>query len=185
MPIYAPGTQHAFHVAIVPRAPDMIHDLVATVFNDSCADFGGECIQYLIPGGAFPFALATFACAFQGVEDAFGIIDLVDGSRAFGAVASSAAWMVGVALEFFDTTCFLIHISHQTTGGFAVKADGGNDGVVPFDFARPGFGVVFYPVMPAFGRWTRGQVSHGHLFTARCNVVLQRYLGHLSLQFRF
>src|SRR6266700_3592069 len=113
MPIYAPGTQHAF-----------------------------------------PFPLATFATTFQRVEDTFRIIDLVDGSRAFGAVTSATARVIGVALEFFDTTCFLVHVGHQTTGGFAVKADGGNDGIMLFDFARPGFGVVFYPVVPAFGRRT-------------------------------
>src|SRR5437762_4433216 len=153
MPIYAPGAKHTLHIAIVTRAPDMIHDLVTTVFDDSCADFGGECIQYLIPGSAFPFALSTFATTFQRVEDAFRIIDLVDGSRAFSAVASPAAGVIGIALEFFDTTGFLVHVGHQTTGGFAVKADGGNDGIVPFYFTRPGFSVVFYPVVPAFGWW--------------------------------
>jgi len=131
----------------------MIHDLIASVFDDGCTDFGGECVQYLIPGGAFPFALATFATTLQRVEDTFRVIDLVDGSRAFGAVASPATWMIGVALEFFDTTSFLVYIGHQATGGFAVKADGGNDGIVPFNFARPGFGVVFYPIVPPFGWW--------------------------------
>src|SRR5262245_15969313 len=151
VPIYAPGTQHTLHIAIVARASDMIHDLVATVFDDGRADFGGECVQYLIPGGAFPFPLATFARPFQRVDDPFRIVDLVDGSRAFGAVPSATARVIGIALEFFDTTSLLVHVGHQTTGGFAVKADGGNDGIVPFDFTRPGFGVVFNPVVPAFG----------------------------------
>src|SRR6266516_8196864 len=151
MPIYAPGAQDTLHIAIVAWAPDMIHDLVATVFDDGCADFSSECVQYLIPRGAIPFALATFPRTFQRVEDAFRIVDLVDGSRAFGTIASPTAWVIGVALEFFDTTSFLIHVGHQTTGGLAVKADRWNDGIVPFDFARPCFGVVFYPVVPAFG----------------------------------
>src|SRR6266516_7739934 len=159
MPIYAPCAKHSLHIAVVAGASNMIHDLVATVFDDGCADLVGKCVQHLVPGSALPFSLATFACTFQRVEDAFRIMYLVDGSWTFGAVASATAWMIGVAFEFFDKTCFLIHIRHQTTGGFAVKADGGNDGVVLFDFARPRFGVVFYPVVPAFGRRTRGQVS--------------------------
>src|SRR5207248_828103 len=153
MAIYTPGAEHTLHVAIVPGATNMIHDLVATAFDDGCTYFGGECVQDFVPGGALPFPLTTFARTFQGIEDAFRIIDLVDGSRAFGAVASSAAWMIGIAFEFFDSTCFLVHIGHQTTGGFAVKADSGNDGIMLFDFARPCFGVVFYPVVPAF--WWR------------------------------
>src|SRR5437660_587503 len=46
MPIDAPCTKHTFHVAIVAWASDMIHDLVATVFDDGCTDFGGECIHF-------------------------------------------------------------------------------------------------------------------------------------------
>src|SRR5207245_11426182 len=116
MPIYAPGTQHAFHVAIVPWATNMIHDLVATVFNDGCAYFGGECLQHLVPGGAFPFPLATFATTFQRVEDTFRIIDLVDVSRAFGAVTSATASVIGVALAFFISTCFFVIVCNQSTG---------------------------------------------------------------------
>src|SRR5215471_13065082 len=136
MPVHSPCSKHAFHITIVAWSSDMIHDFVATVFDDGSSDFGGECIQYLIPGGAFPFALATFATTFQRVEDTFGIVDLVDGSRAFGAVPSTTAWVIGVALEFFNTTSLFVYVGQQTTGSFAVEADGGNDVIVPFDFAR-------------------------------------------------
>src|SRR6516162_6555855 len=101
MPIYAPCAKHALHIAIVARASNMIHNLVATVFDDGSAYFGSESVQHLVPGGAIPFPLATFATTFQRVENAFRVIDLVDGSRAFGAVASPAARVIGVALEFF------------------------------------------------------------------------------------
>src|SRR6266566_2129731 len=172
VPVYTPGTQHALHVAIVPRSPDVIHDLVTMVLDNGCADFGGEGVQHLIPGGALPLTLAALACAFQGIEDALRVIDLVDGSRSLGAVASATAWMIRVALEFFDTACLLVYIGQQATGSFAVNADGGYDGVVLFDFAWPGFGIVFNPVMPALGWRTGGQVSHGHLFSAWGNVLL-------------
>src|SRR5260370_9852564 len=108
VPVHAPGTQHALHVAIVPWAPDMIHDLVATIVDNSCADFGGECVQHLVPVGACPFAFATFACTFQGAKDAFRLIDLGVGRRTFGAVASPAAWWMRAAFEFVAQSCFLI-----------------------------------------------------------------------------
>src|SRR5260370_38458643 len=98
----------------------MIHDLVETIVDNICADFGGECVQHLVPGGALPFTLATFACTFQGVKDAFWVIYLVDGSRTFGAVASASAWLIVIAFEFFGTPCLLIHISHQHTSDFAL-----------------------------------------------------------------
>src|SRR5258708_34570398 len=88
-------------------------------FDDGRADFASKCFQYLVPGGAFPFALAAFTCTFQGIEDTLGIIDLVDSGWAFGAVAPATARVVGVALVFFDATRLVITLSHQSTGGLA------------------------------------------------------------------
>ena len=127
MPIDAPCTKHTFHVAIVAWSSDMIHDLIATVFDDGCADFGGECVQYLIPGGAFPFALSTFATTFQRVEDAFRIVDLVDGGRAFGAVAATAAGMRRIAFKLLHPHLLFVYIGKQAAGGLAVETDGGNE----------------------------------------------------------
>src|SRR5258708_5242850 len=170
--IYAPGASHTLHITTVSRSPDMIHHLVATPLDDSCANFAGECFQYLVPRGTLPFSFTAFACAFQRVEDALRVIDLVDSSRSLGAVAPAAARVIGIALEFFDTARPLIHVSHQATCGLAVEADGRNYRVVFFDFARPCFCIIFDPIVPAVRWWTRGQVSHGHLLSTRSDVLL-------------
>src|SRR5258707_8690779 len=181
MAVYTPGTEYTFHVAVVPGSPDVIHYFVMAAFDDGSADFARKCFQYLVPGGAFPFALATFTCTFQGIEDTLGIIDLVDSGWAFGAVAPATARVIGVALEFFDATRLFINVGQQSTGGFAVEADSRNNFVTFFDLARPGPGIVLYPVLPALRRRAGGQISHGDLFSTWCYVGPEGNLGHLFI----
>src|SRR5438132_12306874 len=101
--IHAPRTQYALHVAIVSRPPNMVHHFVAAVFDNSCANFGSECFQCLIPGCTLPLAFAALACTLQRIENALRVIDLVNGSRSLRTIATAAARMIGIALKFLDT----------------------------------------------------------------------------------
>src|SRR5690348_11098810 len=152
--IYTPCTQHALHVAIVSGSPNVIHDLVAPPFDDGGTNFGGKGIQHLIPGDALPPALAALAEALQRVQDAFWIIDLVDGGRTFGTVAPATARMIRVAFQFLDAARLFIDIGQQPAGGLTVETDGRDNLVMSLDFARPRLRIVFYPVVPAFRRRT-------------------------------
>src|SRR5260370_40654305 len=114
MAIYTPGTEYTFHVAVVPGSPDVIHYFVMAAFDDGSADFASKCFQYLVPGGAFPFALAAFSCTFQGIEDTLGIIDLVDSGSVFCAVQPAPAPAIGVVLRFFAGTPLFINVGHQS-----------------------------------------------------------------------
>src|SRR5260370_41359004 len=101
----------------------MIHHLVATPLDDSCANFAGECFQYLVPRGTLPFAFTAFACAFQRVEDALRVIDLVDSSGSLSAVAPAPAGGIGIAFEFFDPARLLIPESIQAQSALPVEAE--------------------------------------------------------------
>src|SRR5215472_6936075 len=111
MSIDTPCAQHTLHVAIVPRSPDMIHHLVATVLNNCFADFVGESIKDFVPGGTLPLALSAFAYTFQRIEDTLRVIDLVDRGGTLSTVTAATAGMIGVAFKFFDKARFPIHIS--------------------------------------------------------------------------
>src|SRR5947208_8823918 len=154
------------------RPTHVIHHLVATVLNDGGPNFAGKGFQYLVPGRAFPLALSTLACASERIQNAFGVIDLVDRSRSLGTVAPSTAGMIGVALKFFDSSGLFIHVSHQSAGSLTVEADSGDYFVMFLYFARPSPGIVLNPIMPAFWRWARGQVTHSHLLPAWGNMLL-------------
>src|SRR5579859_5360843 len=172
MPIHAPRAQHALHVAIVARSPDVVHHLVAAIFHNSGANRTGEGVQRLVPGRALPFALSALASALQGIENALRVVDLVDGRRAFGAVAPATAGVVGIAFELFDTPALFVHVGQQTAGSLAVKTNRRDQLVAAFHLARPGPRIVLHPVLPAFRRRTRSQVAHRHLFSTGRDMLL-------------
>src|SRR5579875_526611 len=171
MTIHAPRTQHALHITVVPGSSDMVHHFITASLNDGGTNLCRESFQHLVPGRALPFAFATPARTLQGIEDALRIVDLVDGSRAFGAVSSTTARVVRIALEFFDTSALFINIGEQATGRLTVETDGRDNGVMLFNFARPGFRIIFDPVIPFFRRWAGSEVSHGHLFAAGSKML--------------
>src|SRR6266480_4386617 len=70
--VNAPGGENAFCKAILPRSPDVVHDLVAAVLDDRFANARREIIQNPVPGDLFPFAFAAFAHALQRIKNAIG-----------------------------------------------------------------------------------------------------------------
>src|SRR5260370_847852 len=111
-----------------------------------------EVIKRLVPGVALPLALAALPSAFERIENAFGIVDLVDGGRALGAVAPATARVIGVALKALHAPALFIDVGHQAARRLAVEADGGDNLIVLFDFARPCLRIVFNPVAPLLRR---------------------------------
>ena len=164
--IHAPGAQDALHITVMPRPANVIHDFIATTFNNGGSDFAGKGLQYFVPRCAFPLALTTLPYAFQRIQDTFGIVDLVDGGWSFGTVAPSTARMIGITFKFFDPSRLFVHVSHQATSRLAVEADGRNDLVVLLYLARPCSGIVFDPIVPAFRRRTRCEVTNRHRLPA-------------------
>src|ERR1700731_683303 len=124
--IHAPGTQDALHITVMPRPTHGIQGLIAASLRNGGSDFAGKGLQYFVPRRAFPLALTTLPYAFQGIQDTFGIVDLVDGGRSFGTVASSTARVIGITLKFFNPSRLFVHVSHQATSRLAVEADGRN-----------------------------------------------------------
>src|SRR5258708_5363767 len=172
MTINAPSTQHTFHVTVMARTAHMIHNLVTAILDNRSANFTGKGLQHLVPSGALPFAFAALTRAFQGIQDALGVIHLVDGGRAFSTVASTTAGMIGVAFEFSNAACLFIDVCHQSTGSLAVETNGRNDFVVFLYFTRPGFCIIFNPIMPTLRWWARDQITHGHLLTTWRDMLL-------------
>src|SRR6266568_7022970 len=170
--IDTPGPQYTLHIAIVSRSPHMIHHFVTTTLNNGGANFSGKRIQHLIPCGTLPSAFAALALPFERIQNAFRVIDLVDGGWSFRAVTPATTRMIGITLKAFDAPCFFVNIGEQAASCLAVEADGRDNLVVLLSFARPNLCVIFHPVMPAFRGWTGRQVSHRHWLATRCNVAL-------------
>src|SRR5260221_13308944 len=97
MTINAPGTQHAFHVAVMAGTTYVIHNLVTAILDNRSANFTGKGLQYLVPAGALPFSFAALTRSFKGIQDARGVIHLVDGGCTFSTIVSTAVRMKRVS----------------------------------------------------------------------------------------
>src|SRR5216683_7547294 len=85
--VNAPGSHDAFGETILARAPDVIHNLVTAIFDDSFANPRGDVVKSSVPGRLFPLACPTFSGSFQRIKNAIGIVNLIERGRTFGAIA--------------------------------------------------------------------------------------------------
>src|ERR1051326_6448884 len=157
VPVHAPGRQYAVHVAVLARASDVVHDLGTAFLLDRLAHARRDVVQYGVPADALPLAAAARADPAQRKKNAFGVIDLVDGGRAFGAIPTAAGGMVWIALELADLQCLPVDVRQQATSCFAVEANGRHDLVVLLNLARPGGRLVLRPIIPLLGWRVRNQ----------------------------
>src|SRR5215203_3029454 len=99
MTIDAPRGENAFGETIFARPAHVIHDLLAAVLDDRVANALGDRVERFVPGGAFPLTFAAFTGAFERVENAIGIVDLIQRCGTFGAISSTRAGMFGIPLK--------------------------------------------------------------------------------------
>src|SRR6266498_1657700 len=127
VPVDAPAGQHPLGEAVLTWPADVVHDLVGPPFLERAADAAGDVVQGLVPAHLDPAALAPGADPFQGVQDAVGVGDLVEGGRSLGAVAAPRAGVLGVALELADLQRLPVHVTDSPARGLPVLARGGGE----------------------------------------------------------
>src|SRR6185503_16430256 len=120
--------------------------------DDRLADARGDVGHRLVPRDALPAVLAALPGALQRVEDAVGIVDLVEGRRPLRAVAPARARVLGVALELTNFERLAVHVGQQAAGRLAVEARRRHQHVVALDALRPRPRVELDPVVPALAR---------------------------------
>ena len=125
--VNTPRVQHALVVyKLMARTPNVIHDFVLASFPQSQPNAGSEVVENFIPADAFPFSFSALAGSPQGIQNAFRIVDLVDGRRALGAIAAAAAGVRRIAFKLLHLHFFFVDIGQQSARGFTIEADGGN-----------------------------------------------------------
>src|SRR6185369_5985682 len=129
------------------------------VLDDRIANALCECVECFVPGRAFPFSFAAFACTFEWIKNAIWIGYLVQRCRAFRAVASTRARVFGVAFKLLNVARDFIDISEQATCRFAVEARGRDDRVMALFAFRPRARIELGPVVPALLRRKRGEMT--------------------------
>src|SRR5262249_1424477 len=146
----APGVEDALEVdQFVPGAAQVIHDLLLPSLDEGGTNAAADIIQHLVPGDTLPLTTPPRAGTAKRIEDALGVMPLVQGRRSLGAVPPAAPRMLGIALELLDLESLLVHVGEQAARGLAVEANGGHQAVAPGDTAGPGARVELLPIAPA------------------------------------
>ena len=108
--VYAPRLQHPICVALMARSSHVVDHTVLRASLEGGTDLGGNLVKCLIPGNLFPFTCTAWALASHRVENSLRVLNLVNRRWTLGAVASTAARMLRVALELCDLAGFLVDI---------------------------------------------------------------------------
>ena len=179
----APGEQHALDEAILAVAADVVHHLVVAALLDRLADPPGDVIEGVIPGHALELRGAAWAGPLERVEDALGILGLVDRRRALGAIAPTGSGMGRVALDLDDLFGLLVDVGEQAARGLAVEACRRHQHVVLLDLLGVRLGVVHHDVVPGLDRRIVRQCAsraHAECFGPGCIGAVRD--GHVSPQ---
>src|SRR5689334_13089897 len=153
-----PGMEHPLQIdELVAGAAEVIHDLLRPALDERFTNPSRDVVEHLVPRHALPFAAAPRAVAPHRIENALGVLHLIERRGALGAVASATARVQRVALELLDAERLLVDVREQPTRRLAVEADRRNQRVTSRDLSRPGDRIELLPVVPALDGWVRGQ----------------------------
>ena len=174
VPIDVPCLQHPIHISFMTRPPYMVCNFIIAALLQRLAYTSCNVVQHFIPGHPFPVARSAFALPLERIEDTIRIRDLVDGSRAFGTVATTAARVVRIALKLAHRIGLLVYKGRQSASAFTVEAGRRNDGIMFFHLARMVLCLIFHPVIPFFGGRETGQIRRlGHVGQIPVPVFVQ------------
>src|SRR5262249_39101230 len=164
----APGMEHALQIdELMARTAAVIHGLLGAPLDEGLPKKSGDIVEHFVPRHALPLAAAARPRAAHRIEDALGILDLIQRRGPLRAVAAPAARVHRVALELLDAQCLLVDVREQPARGLAVEADGGNELVAPRNLSRPRDGIELLPIVPALDGRVRGETSLARYEVAR------------------
>ena len=110
--VYAPSVKHPLVVdEFVTRTTDVDHDFISPVFLQRFTNASGDVVQNFIPTHPLPFPFSAPACPLERISDSFGIVDLIQRRRSFGAISPAAPWMLGIAFEPADFQGIFLYVA--------------------------------------------------------------------------
>ncbi len=119
--INTPGGEDALGETVLTGSPDVIHDLVAPIFDDRFANARGDIIQNPVPRYLFPFTFTAFAGALEWKKNAIGILNLVECCRTFGTITPARTRMFRIAFKLLNVTSDFVDVGEQAAGRLTVE----------------------------------------------------------------
>src|SRR5262245_7434470 len=122
MAVDAPCLKHPFHVSVVTRPAHVVHDFIPAPLEDQLSNLRRDLVQNLIPTDPLPLSFTPFTRTFQGIQDAFGVLDLVDSRGSLGAIAATAGRMVGIPFHAPNRPILLVDEGKKPASCFTIEA---------------------------------------------------------------
>ena len=109
---------------IAPPCPLGSGDRPGAVFFGGFFDFSGNGVQRFIPADPLPFAFALFPGPLIGIDNAVGIIDMLDAGKTLGAHRAAGG---GIRITFDMGNYAVGHFDQNTAAAVTAFAGGFND----------------------------------------------------------
>src|SRR5262249_49964602 len=111
-----------------------------------------EIVQCLVPADALPLPFSARPNATHRVENALGIVNLIERRRTLRAIPAAAPRMIRIAFELANVARFLIDVRNETARRLAVETRRRHEAVVA---------AALDPIIPPFrGRKCRHPLLH-------------------------
>src|SRR5438132_1347988 len=153
VPIHAPRRQNSLGEAILARPPDVIHDLLTTIFDNRFPNSRCNIIKHFIPTDALPFSFTTFARTLQRIKNAIRISNLIQCRRPFRTIPPARSRILRIALELLNLIRIFVDVGEQSTRRLAVEARRWHELITPFLPPRPRLRIQLSPIIPALFGW--------------------------------
>ncbi len=105
MTVDSPRLKRTLHDVVVPRATHMVHHLLAASLLDGLSNARSQIGEHRLPRDALPLSAPARTHSLHGIQDAIGILNLLQHRRSLGAEASPARRVERVPLESNQLSC--------------------------------------------------------------------------------
>ena len=123
------------------------------------ADAAGDGVERLVPRDLGPSPCPASSDAAQRVQDAVGVLELVERGRPLRAVPPTGTGRIRVAFELAHLHRLSVHVRQQAARRLAVEARRRDQHVVALGALRPVSRVQLHPIVPSLPRRVRRQVA--------------------------
>src|SRR5205814_2248833 len=160
--VNSPRRENSFRESIFARPPNVIHDLIAAIFDNRFPNSRCNIIEHFIPTNPLPFSFPAFPASLQRIKNPIRISNLIQRRRPFRTIPPARSRIFRIAFKFLNLVRVFVDVSEQPARRLAVEARRWHELITPFLPPRPRLRIQLSPIIPAlFGRKGREMNARG------------------------
>ena len=149
MTVNSPRRENSFRESIFARPPDVIHDLIAAIFDNRFPNSRCNIIKHFIPTNPLPFSFPAFPASLQRIKNPIRISNLIQRCRPFRTIPPARSRILRIAFKFLNLVRVFVDVSEQPARRLAVKTSGRDQRITSLLPSRPRLRIQLSPIIPA------------------------------------